>query len=246
MEGARRERIDKVLVSRGFFPSREQAQRALMAGQVLVDENVVDKAGSLVRADAEIRVTGQERFVGRGGYKLEAALDHFGIDPAGCRCLDIGASTGGFTDCLLQRGAAHVAAVDVGHNQLAYRLRNDSRVSVYEGINARYLVPAEIGAPFQLAVVDVSFISLTLVLPPIFSCLAPGGRMITLIKPQFELQASKVGKGGVVREEAYRQEAVDKVQRFVAGTLGRVWEGAIPSPIQGAKGGNQEFLACLR
>jgi 23S rRNA (cytidine1920-2'-O)/16S rRNA (cytidine1409-2'-O)-methyltransferase len=245
MGASRRERIDKMLVARGFFQSREQAQRALMAGQVLVGERVVDKPGSLVPVDAEIRITGMERFVGRGGYKLEAALDRFQINPAGWRCLDVGASTGGFTDCLLQRGAAHVTALDVGHNQIAYRLRTDPRVSVCEGVNARYLDPARIGVPFELIVVDVSFISLTLVLPPIFGCLTPGGLVIVLIKPQFELDPTKVGKGGVVRDSKSRDEAVDKVYSFVTGPLRREWLGVIESPIQGAKG-NREFLACLR
>ena len=234
-----------MLVARGFFPSREQAQRALMAGQVLVGERVVDKPGSLVPADAEIRVTGMERFVGRGGYKLEAALEHFKISPAGWRCMDVGASTGGFTDCLLQRGAAQVTALDVGHNQIAYRLRTDPRVLVHEGINARYLDPARIGAPFELIVVDVSFISLTLVLHPIFGCLAPGGLVIVLIKPQFELDPNKVVKGGVVRDSTFHDEAVDKVYRFVTGSLRREWRGVVESPIRGAKG-NREFLACLR
>lgn len=233
-----------MLVARGFFQSREQAQRALMAGQVLVGERVVDKPGSLVPADAEIRVTGTERFVSRGGYKLEAALDRFHVDPAGRRCLDVGASTGGFTDCLLQRGAAHVTALDVGHNQIAYGLRTDPRVSVCEGVNARYVDPAKLGVPFELIVVDVSFISLTLVLPPIFGCLAPGGLVIALIKPQFELEPTKVGKGGVVRDPGLRAEAVAKVHRFATETLHREWLGVIESPIQGAKG-NQELLACL-
>ena len=234
-----------MLVARGFFQSREQAQRALMAGQVLVGERVVDKPGSLVPAEAEIRIIGMERFVGRGGYKLEAALDRFQINPAGRRCLDVGASTGGFTDCLLQRGAAHVTALDVGHNQIAYRLRTDPRVSVCEGVNARYLDPARIDVPFELIVVDVSFISLTLVLPPIFGCLTSGGLVIVLIKPQFELDPTKVGKGGVVRDSKLRDEAVDKVYRFVTGALRREWLGVIESPIQGTKG-NREFLACLR
>jgi 23S rRNA (cytidine1920-2'-O)/16S rRNA (cytidine1409-2'-O)-methyltransferase len=246
MGASQRERIDKMLVARGFFQSREQAQRALMAGQVLVGERVIDKPGSLVAADAEIRVTGMERFVGRGGYKLEAALDHFQINPAERRCLDVGASTGGFTDCLLQRGAAHVTALDVGHNQIAYRLRTDPRVSVFEGVNARYLDPAQLGDLFELIVVDVSFISLTLVLPPIFGCLAFGGFVIALIKPQFELEPTRVGKGGVVRDSKSHDEAVDKVYRFVTGQLRREWLGVIESPIQGAKGGNREFLACLR
>jgi 23S rRNA (cytidine1920-2'-O)/16S rRNA (cytidine1409-2'-O)-methyltransferase len=245
MGASQRERIDKMLVARGFFQSREQAQRALMAGQVLVGERVVDKPGSLVPAEAEIRIIGMERFVGRGGYKLEAALDRFQINPAGRRCLDVGASTGGFTDCLLQRGAAHVTALDVGHNQIAYRLRTDPRVSVCEGVNARYLDPARIDVPFELIVVDVSFISLTLVLPPIFGCLTSGGLVIVLIKPQFELDPTKVGKGGVVRDSKLRDEAVDKVYRFVTGALRREWLGVIESPIQGTKG-NREFLACLR
>src|SRR2546423_6450970 len=157
MERTRRDRIDRLLVNRGFFQSREQAQRALMAGHVLVGEQVIDKPGSLVRADAEIRVAGVERFVSRGGYKLQAALDHFQVNPAGWRCMDVGASTGGFTDCLLQRGALHVTALDVGRNQLAYRLRTDPRVAVYEGINARYLDAGEIGAPFQLIAAAVAF-----------------------------------------------------------------------------------------
>jgi len=245
MSGSRRERIDKILVGRGLFSSREQAQRALMAGNVLVEERRVDKPGHLIHPDAAIRVTGKDRFVGRGGYKLEAALQHFQVDPGGKRCLDVGASTGGFTDCLLQRGAREVVTVDVGHNQLAYGLRRDARVSVFEGINARYLSPAQIGAPFAVIVADLSFISLTLVLPPIFLCLQPGGCVIPLIKPQFELDQTKVGKGGVVRENAQRLEAVDKVRRFVIETLDREWLGVIESPIRGVKG-NQEYLACLR
>jgi 23S rRNA (cytidine1920-2'-O)/16S rRNA (cytidine1409-2'-O)-methyltransferase len=245
MRASRRERIDKILVGRGLFSSREQAQRALMAGQVLVEEQRVDKPGQLIHADAAIRVTAQQRFVGRGGYKLEAALEAFGVDPAGKRCLDVGASTGGFTDCLLQRGAREVVAVDVGHNQLAYGLRTDARVSVFEGLNARYLRPEQLGAPFAVIVADLSFISLTLVLESIFLCLQPGGCVIPLIKPQFELEQAKVGKGGVVRENVYRLEAVDRVRGWVVETLGREWLGVIESPIRGAKG-NQEYLACLR
>ncbi len=239
-----RDRIDRLLVDRGMFASREQAQRALMAGQVLVEERVVDKPGSLIRSDAAIRVTGGDRFVGRGGHKLDPALDHFGVAVGGRRCLDVGASTGGFTDCLLQRGAAHVTALDVGHNQLAYKLRTDPRVTVREGVNARYLDPADLGALFDLAVVDVSFISLTLVLAPIFTCLAAGGFVMALIKPQFELAPSKVGKGGVVRDPRVREEAVGNVLRFVTETLGRKSRGVVPAAVAGAKG-NQEYVTCL-
>jgi 23S rRNA (cytidine1920-2'-O)/16S rRNA (cytidine1409-2'-O)-methyltransferase len=160
-------------------------------------------------------------------------------------CLDIGASTGGFTDCLLQRGASEVVAVDVGHNQLAWKIRSDNRVKVFEGINARFLTCERVGSNFRLAVADVSFISLTLVLGPIFACLEETGEIVVLIKPQFELDAKRVNKGGIVRDAANRAAAVEKVQTFVTGTLGRQWLGVIESPILGTKG-NQEFLAWLR
>jgi 23S rRNA (cytidine1920-2'-O)/16S rRNA (cytidine1409-2'-O)-methyltransferase len=238
-------RLDKLLVDSGYFDSRQRAQRAILAGEILVAERVFDKPGSLVLPDAAIRVTAAERYVGRGGYKMEAALDSFGIDPSGRRCLDVGASTGGFTDCLLQRGASEVVTVDVGHNQLAWKIRSDSRVKVFEGINARFLAAEQLGANFSLAVADVSFISLTLVLRPIFKCLEQTGEIVVLIKPQFELDAKRVDKGGVVRDATNRAAAVEKIQNFVTGQLGRQWLGVIESPILGAKG-NQEFLAWLR
>jgi 23S rRNA (cytidine1920-2'-O)/16S rRNA (cytidine1409-2'-O)-methyltransferase len=241
----KRVRLDKLLVDSGYFDSRQRAQRAILAGEILVAERVFDKPGSLVLPDAAIRVTAAERYVGRGGYKMEAALDSFGIDPSGRRCLDVGASTGGFTDCLLQRGASEVVTVDVGHNQLAWKIRSDSRVKVFEGINARFLVAEQLGANFSLAVADVSFISLTLVLGPIFKCLQQTGEIVVLIKPQFELDAKRVDKGGVVRDASNRAAAVEKIQNFVTGQLGRQWFGVIESPILGAKG-NQEFLAWLR
>lgn len=237
-------RIDRLLVEAGYFSSRERAQRSIRAGEILVEERVVDKPGSLVRPDAEVRVRGQEKYVGRGGYKLEAALDHFAIQPLNWICLDAGASTGGFTDCLLQRGAAKVIALDVGHNQLAWKLRSDARVVVREGVNARFLTKDVIGTTVQLAVVDVSFISLTLVLAPIFACVETGGIVISLIKPQFELEPGLVGKGGIVRNEDHRLAAVAKVRRFVVETLGRDWLGEMESPIRGARG-NKEYLACL-
>jgi 23S rRNA (cytidine1920-2'-O)/16S rRNA (cytidine1409-2'-O)-methyltransferase len=245
MATSKRIRLDKLLVDSGYFDSRQRAQRAILAGEILVAERVFDKPGSLVLPDAAIRVTAAERYVGRGGYKMEAALDSFGIDPSGRRCLDVGASTGGFTDCLLQRGASEVVTVDVGHNQLAWKIRSDSRVKVFEGINARFLAAEQLGANFSLAVADVSFISLTLVLRPIFKCLEQTGEIVVLIKPQFELDAKRVDKGGVVRDATNRAAAVEKIQNFVTGQLGRQWLGVIESPILGAKG-NQEFLAWLR
>ena len=245
MATSKRVRLDKLLVDSGYFDSRQRAQRAILAGEILVAERVFDKPGSLVLPDAAIRVTAAERYVGRGGYKMEAALDSFGIDPSGRRCLDVGASTGGFTDCLLQRGASEVVTVDVGHNQLAWKIRSDSRVKVFEGINARFLAAEQLGANFSLAVADVSFISLTLVLGPIFKCLQQTGEIVALIKPQFELDAKRVDKGGVVRDATNRAAAVEKIQNFVTGQLRRQWLGVIESPILGAKG-NQEFLAWLR
>lgn len=245
MASSKRVRLDKLLVDSGYFDSRQRAQRAILAGDILVAERVFDKPGSLVRSDAPIRVVATERYVSRGGYKMEAALDRFGIDPTGRRCLDIGASTGGFTDCLLQRGASEVAAVDVGHNQLAWKMRSDSRVKVFEGINARFLSAELFGANFSLAVADVSFISLTLVLGPMFECLDETGEIVVLIKPQFELDAKRVDKGGVVRSAINRAAAVERIQNFVTGQLGRQWLGVIESPILGTKG-NQEFLAWLR
>jgi 23S rRNA (cytidine1920-2'-O)/16S rRNA (cytidine1409-2'-O)-methyltransferase len=245
MGSSKRVRLDKLLVDSGYFDSRQRAQRAILAGEILVAERVFDKPGSLVLPDAAIRVTAAERYVSRGGYKMEAALDRFGIDPGGRRCLDVGASTGGFTDCLLQRGASEVVTVDVGHNQLAWKIRSDSRVKVFEGINARFLAAEQLGANFSLAVADVSFISLTLVLGPIFKCLEQTGEIVVLIKPQFELDAKRVDKGGIVRDPTNRAAAVEKIQNFVIGQLGRQWLGVIESPILGAKG-NQEFLAWLR
>jgi 23S rRNA (cytidine1920-2'-O)/16S rRNA (cytidine1409-2'-O)-methyltransferase len=238
-------RIDKFLVDHGYFDSRERVQRSILAGHILIEERVIDKPGTLIRSDVAVRVVAEEKYVGRGGYKLEAALDHFTINTSDLVCLDVGASTGGFTDCLLQRGAKKVIAVDVGHHQLAWKIRSDSRVEVHEGLNTRILSPELIGARVQLAVVDVSFISLTLVLPPIFACVEMGGTVIALIKPQFELEPHQVGKGGIVRDEELRMHSVSKIKLFVVEQLQREWLGFTESPITGAKG-NREFLACLR
>jgi 23S rRNA (cytidine1920-2'-O)/16S rRNA (cytidine1409-2'-O)-methyltransferase len=183
-------------------------------------------------------------YVGRGGVKLAAALDAFGIDPAGRTVLDIGASTGGFTDCLLQRGAARVYAVDVGYGQLAWRLRNDPRVVVVERCNARYLDRSHVPAPVRLATIDVSFISLTMILPAVRTCLEPGGEVVALLKPQFEVGKGKVGKGGIVRDERLRHETVEKIRTAVE-AQGWQWLGDMPSPIAGQKG-NLEYLIWLR
>ena len=245
MAAGKKVRLDKLLVDLGHFESRERAQRSILAGQVLVNEQVSDKPGSLVLPEAPIRVAERERYVSRGGLKLEGALDFFRIDPSGWRCLDVGASTGGFTDCLLQRGAARVVAVDVGHNQLAWKIRSDPRVTTIEGANARFLTAEQAGTDFDFAVADLSFISLTLVLDRILKLLRCNGEAIVLIKPQFELDPHRVGKGGIVRQEADRLDAVAKIQDFVIHKLGREWRGVIPSPTLGTKG-NQEYLACLR
>jgi 23S rRNA (cytidine1920-2'-O)/16S rRNA (cytidine1409-2'-O)-methyltransferase len=237
-------RLDVLLVTRGLFASREKAQRAIMAGLVTVGGTRVDKAGATFAGDVEIAVAEGERFVGRGGWKLDAALEHFAIPVAGRVAVDLGASTGGFTDCLLQRGARHVHALDVGHGQLDWKIRSDPRVTVGEGINARYLTPVDVNGPVDLVVADVSFISLTLIFPAAFALLAADGDMVVLIKPQFELTPDKVGKGGVVREPAFHEEAVEKIRQFIA-AAGHRWEGVVPSPITGREG-NVEFLAHLR
>lgn len=243
--GSERSRLDALLVARGLFESREKAQRALMAGLVRVNSQPAGKPGDRVSLDAHIEVTASEKYVSRGGLKLEAALDAFGLDPAGRTCLDIGASTGGFTDCLLQRGAARVHALDVGHNQLHWRIRTDPRVVAREGVNCRHLTRADVPDPVSLIVADVSFISLTLILPPVFELLDPDGAMVVLIKPQFELSRAEVSRGGIVTDPAAHAAAVEKIRAFVADSLRRRWVGVIDSPILGMTG-NREFLACLR
>jgi 23S rRNA (cytidine1920-2'-O)/16S rRNA (cytidine1409-2'-O)-methyltransferase len=241
----KRERIDKLVVDLGLAESRTRAQALVMAGQILVDEQVVDKPGAMVAVDAAVRLRGEPlKFVSRGGLKLEHALDHFAIDPAGLDCVDVGASTGGFTDCLLQRGAARVCAVDVGYNQLAWRLREDPRVVSMERVNARTLAAADLPFRPALAVVDVSFISLTLILPRLVEILPPDAPIVALVKPQFEVGKDDVGKGGVVRDPAKRQGAVDKVCA-AARELGCSVVGVVESPIRGPAG-NIELLAYLR
>lgn len=241
----KRERIDKLLVERGFADSRTRAQAMVMAGVVLVDEQRVEKPSHQIDPNSSIRIKGSDdptaRYVGRGGLKLEAALREFQIDVAGLNCLDVGASTGGFTDCLLQHGARAVVAIDVGHNQIDWRLRTDSRVEVREGVNARYLQREDFSGLFDLAVMDVSFISATKVLPAIVPLIVAGGSIITLIKPQFEVGRGEVGGGGIVRDPAKRLRVIEEVNN-AARELGLRVVKVIESPITGADG-NVEYLA---
>lgn len=240
-----KERADALLVSRGLCDSREQAKRLILAGEVMAGTTVVAKPSTKLSDDAELTVKERPKFVGRGGLKMEGALDRFDIDPTGMTCLDVGASTGGFTDCLLQRGAVKVHAVDVGTNQLVWKLRNDPRVVVKEKFNARHMTPDDIGDSIDLAVTDVSFISLTKILPPMFDTLKVNGQIICLIKPQFELNREDISKGGIVRDPALHQRAVNKIHQFVTDELGHTWIDCIDSPITGTDG-NREFLAWLR
>jgi len=241
----RRERIDKLLVELGLAESRTKAQAMVMSGVVLVDEQRVDKPSEQFPTDSQIRVKRADdaasRFVGRGGLKLEAALKTFQIDVKGLTCLDVGASTGGFTDCLIQYGAAKVFAIDVGHNQIDWRLRQDPRVEVREGVNARFLVPQDFPVQFQLAVMDVSFISATKVLPAIAPLLTDLGRLILLIKPQFEVGRGEIGSGGIVRDPDKRSRVVKEINNFAA-SIGLKNIDVIESPIQGMEG-NVEFLS---
>jgi 23S rRNA (cytidine1920-2'-O)/16S rRNA (cytidine1409-2'-O)-methyltransferase len=240
----KRVRIDNLLVERGFFESRERAQRAIMAREVRVGDHVVSKSSELIEADAEISVVQQSPYASRGALKLTGALDFFDVDVRGKTALDIGASTGGFTDCLLQRGAAKVFAVDVGHGQLAWKIRNDPRVVVMEKLNARFLSRADIPTLVDLCVIDVSFISLTLILPNAFELITPNGVILALIKPQFELQREDVGRGGLVRDPALHEKAQQKIVNF-AESAGHCVVGLVPSTITGAEG-NQEFFICLQ
>jgi 23S rRNA (cytidine1920-2'-O)/16S rRNA (cytidine1409-2'-O)-methyltransferase len=237
-------RLDQLLVGRGLFPSREQARRAILAGDISVATRVADKPSELLDEQTAIAVKPARKYVGRGALKLESALDYFHVDLNRKTALDIGASTGGFTDCMLQRGAEKVYAVDVGYGQLDWKLRNDPRVIVLEKINARFLTRDQIQELVDVCVIDVSFISLTLILSNAITLLKPAGVMLALIKPQFELQRSDVGKGGIVRDPHLHQKAQHKIVAFV-NDLGHVVAGIAPSAIKGTDG-NQEFFACIR
>jgi 23S rRNA (cytidine1920-2'-O)/16S rRNA (cytidine1409-2'-O)-methyltransferase len=235
-----KQRLDRWMVEHGAAESREKAQALIMAGEVLVDGHKAAKAGQPIAPDAKVEVLAKPRYVSRGGLKLEGALAHFGITVAGFLCADFGASTGGFTDCLLQNRAARVFAIDVGAGQLDWKLRNDPRVTVLENVNARYLELADLGHRVDLAVCDVSFISATLILPAMLRVLKPeSGRLIVLVKPQFEVGKGKVGKGGIVRDPTLHEESCEKVKDFVEQSGFRT--DIMESPITGAEG-NREFL----
>jgi 23S rRNA (cytidine1920-2'-O)/16S rRNA (cytidine1409-2'-O)-methyltransferase len=240
-----KQRLDRLLVESGVAPSRQRAQAMIMAGKIFVNDLPVDKAGILVSKNDNIELKGKDQpYVSRGGLKLEAALEAFKLQPDGWTCLDVGASTGGFTDCLLQNGAARVYAVDVGYGQLAWKLRQDPRVVAIERTNIRYLTAEAIPEPVDLATIDVSFISLKIVVPAVGAFLKEGARVLALIKPQFEVGKDRVGKGGVVRNENDHTRVVKDLSAFFVLT-GFVCEGVIPSPILGPKG-NREFFILLR
>jgi 23S rRNA (cytidine1920-2'-O)/16S rRNA (cytidine1409-2'-O)-methyltransferase len=241
-------RLDKLLVDRGFTTSRERAQALILAGRVLVDEQKVEKTGAQFSEDCAIRLLGEDlKYVSRGGLKLERALDHWKIDVVGKICLDVGASTGGFTDCLLQHGAVRVIAVDTGYGQMDFKLRQDARVRLLEKTNARFLMREAVGDGIAFAAMDVSFISVTLVLPAVLAAAFPaspeeraGRQIVVLVKPQFEAGREHVGKGGIVRDEAAQTAAVEKVRRALQ-SQGAANTDVIDSPILGAEG-NREFL----
>ncbi len=240
-------RLDKLLLERGITPSRERAQALILAGKVLVDGQKIEKAGAGTETSADIRLLGEDlKYVSRGGLKLEAALEHWPIEIAGKICLDVGTSTGGFTDCLLQRGAARVIAVDTGHGQIDFRLRQDARVHLLEKTNARYLTAQQVGETVDLIVMDVSFISATLVLPAAIAAAFPpplqrrGRQLVVLVKPQFEAGREQVGKGGIVRDPAVQLAAVEKVRQALL-AQGCAQTEVIDSPILGGEG-NREFL----
>ena len=247
-ESAKKFRLDKLLLDRQLVPSRQRAQALVLAGKVLVNGQKVDKSGTLIDESSEIRLLGDDlKYVGRGGLKLERAVEHWKLDVSDRICLDVGASTGGFTDCLLQHGAARVIAVDTGQGQIAFQFRQDPRVRLLEKTNARYLTREQLDGEVDLVAMDVSFISATLVLPPVISAAFPedvnarsGRELVVLVKPQFEVGRELVGKGGIVRDPAAQQQAVEKIRAAVQ-QLGTASIDVIDSPILGAEG-NREFL----
>jgi 23S rRNA (cytidine1920-2'-O)/16S rRNA (cytidine1409-2'-O)-methyltransferase len=235
-------RLDQLLVQRGLAESREQAQRLIRAGSVQADGQRAGKPGHQYAPDTRLSVREKDQYVSRGGLKLEGAWKEFGFKLDGAVCLDIGSSTGGFTDFMLQHGAARVYAVDCGTNQIHYRLRQDPRVTVMEKTNARYLKEGDLPEAVDFCTIDTSFISLTLILPPLLPLLKPGGTLVSLIKPQFEAGRGQVGKGGVVRDPEVHREVIEKIRSFGTGELGLRWLGLCTSPITGPAG-NVEFLA---
>ncbi len=245
-------RLDKLLVERGLVPSRERAQALILAGKVLVDEQKVEKAGTPIETHAEVKLLGEDlKYVSRAGLKLERAMEHWQIDVNQKVCLDVGTSTGGFTDCLLQRGAARVIAIDTGQGQIAFKFRQDPRVRLLEKTNARYLTPEQVGETVDVIAMDVSFISATLVLPSVIASALPqspperAGRVaVILVKPQFEAGRDKVGKGGIVTDPETQRQAVEKVRTSIV-ALGAATTDVIDSPILGSEG-NREFLLCAQ
>jgi 23S rRNA (cytidine1920-2'-O)/16S rRNA (cytidine1409-2'-O)-methyltransferase len=238
-------RLDKILVDRGLAASRERAQALILAGKVLVDEQKIDKSGAQIEVNCVIRLLGEDlKYVSRGGLKLERALEHWRIDVNGKICLDVGASTGGFTDCLLQHGAVRVVAVDTGYGQMDFKLRQDSRVQLLEKTNARYLTRDRLGQPVEFVAMDVSFISATLILPAVihsaFAANSQGGQIVVLVKPQFEAGREHVGKGGIVRDAGAQLASLEKVRSALI-DLGAGKTDSTDSPILGAEG-NREFL----
>ena len=240
-----RQRLDKVIKERGLIRSRSRAQRMIQAGRIRVDGKILLRPGHPIDPEALIEIVSHEPFVGRGGEKLAAALHTFDVDPAGKCCLDIGSSTGGFTDCLLQHGADRVHSIDVGHDQLDIRLRNHPRVVVHEGINARYLVPQDVGERVDLVTIDVSFISLKLILPPLVDIIAPNGEIIALVKPQFEVGKDLLPSDGVVKSAEDRDAGLKDIRKFVENETPWKVVANMTSPIQGEKG-NVEFLIHVR
>lgn len=241
----KKERLDVLVVERGLAESRTRAQALILAGQVIVDDQRVDKPGTRVSVDAELRLKGEVLpYVSRGGLKLEAALERFAVDVGGAICADIGASTGGFTDCLLQRGAARVHAIDVGYGQLHEKLRRDPRVISRERVNARHLTDEDLPEIVQVVVIDVSFISLTLVLPGVLPKLGRRGVLVALVKPQFEVGPEQIEKGGVVRDPVARQAAIDRIAAFVT-AQGLEVDGLMDCPVPGPAG-NVEALLVAR
>lgn len=239
-------RLDALLFQKGMFPSREKARRAVMAGLIEVEGTLIDKPGTSVSGDAEVVMKGpREPFVSRAGRKLAAALEHFEIDPQGWVCADIGASTGGFTDCLLQRGAARVYAVDVGYGQLDHGLRTDPRVMVMERVNARYLGADAFGRVVDLITIDVSFISLTKIVPAVLATLAENGLILSLIKPQFEAGRGQVGKGGVVRDDELRSSIIERTIAAIEGAE-LSCRGRVDSAVPGTKGNREAFALFTR
>lgn len=240
-EGNIKERIDTLLVKKALVPTRARARSLIMSGVVFVDGARVDKAGTLVEENSKVELKDSSlKYVGRGGIKLESALRELSIDVRDKVALDVGASTGGFTDCILKHGAKKVYAVDVGYGQLDWKLRQDPRVIIMERVNARYLKPEDIGELVDVSTIDVSFISLTKIIPPLSQILKPGGVLIALIKPQFEVGKGEVGRGGIVRDESKHKEVTGKIARFLQELNFKIL-GVIPSPILGAEG-NKEFL----